>query len=479
MKQRIKRYIFPIMAVSAVSAFPALFLYCQNADEAGFGEIVPVLLGYLAVGILLFVVCRVILRSITKAALVSIVFIIILLNFSLLEKMLKIVFPSIRYWHSVPIILVVGVHIAYFVNRLIKEEIAEIGVIILSLVFGCLIAMNVILAVPSIIGYINAQSELVEMRKQKKQTIEEVADVPNVYLLIFDEYANFPEMEELYNYDNAPLKDFLNDNNFNIDYSGHNESILSHTVQANMVQLDYVVSDSSSTGERNVLRHNGTLFEVMRNHGYQVQILEDGDFYGGSMPQENKVAGAGATTINGESMQLLLCQRTMLYPLFKQNNTQRIKNCRIIADYLCDRAGELKGTFTLAYFGLPHQPFIVDENGREVGMGGYSGPDVWTNKDYYLGQYKYTTSKLILPILESIVTEDPEAIIILMSDHGARGTIGATWEMKTNSLNAVYYQGEEIDNEGLSNVNTIRLVLNKLFGLNYKMIDVPISEEGK
>lgn len=467
------------MSICAISTFPVIFMYCQNADEAGFGEIVPVLLGYLTVGILLFTVFVVFLRTVAKATLISIVFIIILLNFALLENLLKIVFPSLRYWHSVPILLVIGMHFAYFISRLIKEDIAEVGVKILGLVFVCLIAINVIFAIPQIIGYMKAQSELAEIRKQKEQTVEGVLDEPNVYLLIFDEYANFPQMEEYYSYDNAPLKDFLIKNNFNIDYSGHNESIQSFTVQANMVQLDYVTNDSASAGEKKVLRHNGKLFEVMKNHGYYVQILENGDFYGGSMPDGNESKGIRATTANGESMQLLLCQRTVLYPLFKQNNTQIIKDYTMIADYLSKQAGEVNGTFTLAYFDFPHPPFIVDEKGRDIGIDGYSGPDVWANKDYYLGQYKYTTSKLILPILKSIVTEDPDAIIMLMSDHGARGTIGATWEMKTNSLNAVYYQGKEIDNEGLSNVNTIRLVLNKLFDLNYEMVDVPISEVTK
>lgn len=136
----------------------------------------------------------------------------------------------------------------------------------------------------------------------------------------------------------------------------------------------------------------------------------------------------------------------------------------------------MNDTFTLAYFCLPHSPFIVDEEGREVGLGGYVGSESWSNKDYYLGQFKYTTSKLMLPILDTIVTDDPDAVIILMSDHGARGTPGVTWEMKTNSLNTVYYRGQDMEIEGLSNVNTLRTVLNRLFSLDYEMVDIPITE---
>lgn len=319
MQLKCKKIIFAILAVLFVAAFPAVFMYCHNADEAKFSEIVPALLAFMAFGMLLLAIFSFIYHSVSKGALVAILFLITFLNFSMLEDGMRMVFRSLRYWHTLPILLAIVLHIAYLIHHCVKEEIAVSIVNIFGIVFACLIAVNGISAVPQVVRNWNAEQEL---KKTYDQDVEQIAEknenMPNVYLLIFDEYANFPEMEELYGYDNAPLEEFLFENGFNVSLTSHNESILSSVVQTNMVQLDYVVSESSTNVERDAKRHNGPLFEVMREHGYSVQILECGDFYGGSMPGKSEKAKSKAVTVNGESIQSLLFMRTALYPLFKK-----------------------------------------------------------------------------------------------------------------------------------------------------------------
>ena len=40
-------------------------------------------------------------------------------------------------------------------------------------------------------------------------------------------------------------------------------------------------------------------------------------------------------------------------------------------------------------------------------------------------------------------------------------------------LNCVYDQGKEMDIEGKSGINTLRIVLNEIFMTNYEMLDNP------
>ena len=462
----------PCLSVATVTAFPAVFLYCRNAAEASFSEIVPFLVGSMAVGIAILIALVVLIKKPEKAALVTSIFMLLMLNFYYVESAMKLVLPNLKYWHIVPIVVVVMLHIAYVLLRFLKDRTACDASMVLCLVFGGLIIINVVTAAPQIIGYARGQIALKASKEsQINETNQMNSDMPNVYLLIFDEYANFPQMEECYDYDNAPLKDFLEEYNFNISYTSHNESIRSYTVQTNMASLDYVVDDSTTTEEKNALRKNGVLFNVMREHGYSVRILESGDFYGGSMP-EGRGGNVSATTMYGENMETLLCRKTILYPLFLQSNMQLVQDYNTISNYIIANAEEIQNTFTLAYYDFPHPPFIVDENGKDLKAGGFAGPETWKNKTYYLGQFKYTT-KLMLSVLEGIIDNDPKAVILLMSDHGARGTLGAKYDMKTNSLNAMYYQGESRNIEGLSNVNTLRFALNCLFNLDYKMVPVP------
>ena len=84
----------------------------------------------------------------------------------------------------------------------------------------------------------------------------------------------------------------------------------------------------------------------------------------------------------------------------------------------------------------------------------------------------------MVEIADSITKNDPDAIVWILSDHGARASTdsehpGFPYEDMTNFFNAVYYQGEKLDIEGLSGVNTFRLILNKLLKTNYEAIRLP------
>ena len=61
-------------------------------------------------------------------------------------------------------------------------------------------------------------------------------------------------------------------------------------------------------------------------------------------------------------------------------------------------------------------------------------------------------------------------------DHGARHGAAdnmPTRDIRTNIFNAVYYQGDNIEIEGLTGINTLRTVLNKLFDMDYEMLPLP------
>lgn len=58
-------------------------------------------------------------------------------------------------------------------------------------------------------------------------------------------------------------------------------------------------------------------------------------------------------------------------------------------------------------------------------------------------------------------------------EHGGEGVLDFPWEVRTTSFNVLYYQGKEISIEGLSNVNTIRRVLDNLLDLDYGLVKVP------
>ena len=139
-------------------------------------------------------------------------------------------------------------------------------------------------------------------------------------------------------------------------------------------------------------------------------------------------------------------------------------------------------TLTIGYVSCPHPPFVIDEEGGAVD---YRNTSNWADKSLYLNQLKYVNACMENAV-DGILQNDRNAIIIIQSDHGVRypyhmmecyGTPEYDATIETpymqNILNCVYYQGKEMDIEGESGINTLRIVLNEIFMTNYEMLDNP------
>lgn len=463
----------PFLAVFFVSSFPAIFLYCQNADEAGFSEIVPVILLFSGIDAALFLIFSISTKSIEKSSIITSFFMLIITNFSFVENIIRNMFPKLKYWHIIPIVIILGLNTACFFSKYLTKNIANDFSKVICLVFGSLILFNFMFNIPKIISYVQAQQLLKKTEViQNQDQINQGSDLPNIYLLIFDEYANFSQIEKYYFYKNNDLEDFLIQNNFLISYNSHNESILTQTVVTNLLNIDYLVDDYTFSSEAEVLRKKGNIFKLMKEHGYKVNVLEMEDFLGGHLPSFEKKRKM-ASTINNESLMDLCIKRSVFYPFMKSSSSKRLDKLFFMEKYLSDYKNiPLDSTFTLAYFAFPHQPFLVDENGNRISK---SQSANWENNQVYLGQYKYAT-KIMISILDNIIENDSNCIIFLQSDHGARKAQFPI-EVKSNPLNAVYYYGEKnLDIEGYSTLNTIRLVLSYLWEEDYPILPVPSTK---
>ena len=136
-------------------------------------------------------------------------------------------------------------------------------------------------------------------------------------------------------------------------------------------------------------------------------------------------------------------------------------------------------TLTLGYVQCPHSAFIYQKDGTQV-------PEAdalnWRDPQYYLGQLQYVNGR-ILGAVDQILAHDPSTVVILQSDHGVRlgyhlaEEYGDPYAPETetihqqNILNCVYIGGEAMDISGLSGINTLRTVLNRLFDLGYDMVE--------
>ena len=123
----------------------------------------------------------------------------------------------------------------------------------------------------------------------------------------------------------------------------------------------------------------------------------------------------------------------------------------------------------------PHYPFCHDENGRLVnsmGVAGYYPQHVWS-------------SKVLLGMIDMILEVDPDAVIVIQSDHGLHGNTEADFkaafgedadavELWNSTMSAIrvpekYQTGEE--HYAMENpLNISRYLVNSFVGRNYEYL---------
>ncbi len=470
--------ILPLLCVSAVSSFPALFMYFQNADESYFSEILKPLFIFISLGIISFLIFEMIAKNTFKASAITSLFMIVILNYALLEKVVRFIIPSLRYWHIILIFLFIFTHIVWFVCKKIPIDIINTVTKVICMVFCGLILFNLFIAAPTIVKKISIERD---MKKQKpiEQKTNENIDLPNIYYIILDEYSSIDFIRKYYDYDNTAFAQHLENLRFNISYTSHNESIATNTITTNLVNLDYVVHDGTPASEKKVFRSNNELFKFLVEKGYIIKGIGDAEFYGLDNVSMD-ISDSSSTTITGETISDLLFYNTVMAPFYTVSNIEDVKIILSAFSYLQNSNNfSSSGNFTMSHIVSPHVPFYFDRNGKV-----YDNPSIdWVDKKYYLEQYIFITNKVIETV-NSIIKHNPDSIIIIQSDHGARANTDPDLFMKpfalediTNIFNAVYYKGEKLDIEGLSGVNTIRLLLNKAFGENFIMLEVPSNKK--
>lgn len=104
MKSKIKELAPALLGVVFISAFPVVFLYCNNAGEADVSDALQPLLVFCALGLAVFLAFLLFTKSPGKSSIISGLFMLAFSNFSFLENGLKMVFPNLHYWHTLPIL---------------------------------------------------------------------------------------------------------------------------------------------------------------------------------------------------------------------------------------------------------------------------------------------------------------------------------------------------------------------------------------
>lgn len=460
--------------LALMSLYPCLFQYSTNLPEARFQDALIFWGIFLAAGLLAFLVCLAILRRVEAAGFLSGLCLLVWMNFGLLKNGLRHFFP----W--MPGILVLGVCavvlLAIGAGILMKKWRCHVPLVLLTVMFAALCVVSGALAVPKLIsgGGGDTSAPVTAAESTGK-------DLPNVYYFLYDEYSGPEGLEYFYGFDNSGFYDALTQRGFSCSSDSYNtESCATVQLVPDLYGLDYDVPPFES-GDGNT----PVLYQVFEKLGYGINVISHNDFLD-TDGANNLTKGQAADSIGLYLYQNSLLPDTPLGTWMEGSMPQLRANYQYqtLLDETLDtmeNAWQYTGTgptVTFGYVQCPHTWFIYDAEGKTVP---YSEHLNWRDPQYYLGQLQYV-NQCILTAVDGILTHDPTAVIILQSDHGARvgyhlaELYGDDYDPETetihqqNILNCVYAGGRQLDISGLSGINTLRTVLNQVYGMEYDRI---------
>jgi len=322
------------------------------------------------------------------------------------------------------------------------------------------------------------------------------SELPDVYYIILDQRVRSDILKEFLGYDDSAFLTQLADRGFfvadksNSNYMETRRSISSTLYCMYLNELVGHISKQSITGSMlKVLIQSNQVFELFRKCGYT--MVSFGNRY---VPVE--IRNVDIFYPNGSSSGPLLDEYTNelvsntvitdVFGFFAGRQTIKSYQEGVLNTFekLGETAKLQSPHFVYCHIISPHQPYIFDENGvivqpdkpfRWYGVGGMPTEE---RNQKYLAQLKFINKKTIEALDNILANSEKPPVIILQADHGVQWKFGKEREIHDSRtyfaiLNAYYFPDSDYSQlyESISSVNTFRVILNKYFGANFKLLE--------
>lgn len=484
----------PLLSVILTCLYPCVFLYAHNADEAPFSSLFPFFGVFLLNGLFFVALFSLILWSVGRGAFFTDLCMLVVINFTMILTLLQ------KHWTGLTpmqLLTVLAIPLLAVLMLLVRKRPSmRIACGLLALAFGSLTLVSLGLAAVTKLTAGNTEETLDAYETYEPKTFS--GSKPNVYYFLFDGYAGPECLQHYYGYDNSSFIEAMEDKGFTVSRTSHNpESLKTVTIVPNLLNLNYVAKKGMSTAQKNELLEMPNLFRTFKDNGYQIDLCNHLDYIGST----------GCHVLTSNQSQRTISDFLLKNSIYCQSKTVKERlNEYIKADYVATYTGPLFNamdaerscwkytsdgpTFTMGYLQCPHAPTILDKDGNLVDNYENVGWQ-WDRPELYLGQLEYISS-FILELVTDIQAHDPDALIIVQSDHGCRQAnhyydlgIWDTYDPKVenpymqNTLNCVYYNGETFAIEGETGINSLRLILNQVFGTDYEPIKPHQYKKGR
>jgi len=466
------------------AAFPILFLYAYNISQTSASQVWMPLGISVGAGLGMWGVLTLILRSPAKAGVATAIFLGLFFSYGRLHNVLAyqgLVISS--HFFLLPATLAVWAACVYLIRRTKSDLLVTTR--LLNVVAVVVIAINLINIASYEIGRAGA-AETEMPAETAQQPVAGQADpgtLPDIYLIIPDEYAHPDTMLEWYDYDIGWFFEGLEDRGFFIAHESETPTGSTDRALAGVLNMEHIDGEPSADRLYRMIAYNSAA-EFLRARGYEFiyfgNVYDCGRWYGYMEDNADRYFNhwGGATTPWMSEFQEVLWNTTMLKPLYyhmvgAEYEIAWRRQTLSTLEHLKELPREEGPRFVVAHLICPHEPFVFGPEGRHVAAVNWAN---YRDKQFYLGQYIFISvviEEVVHVLLEESATPP---VIIIQSDHGIRPhhpgiDIGPDEWRKI--LNAMYLPGVDHSelSESISPVNTFRLIFNHCFGADYPLLE--------
>ena len=462
------------------AAFPTLFLYTYNINETAVNEIWLPLVISVAAALVLWVVLSLILGSLSKAGLATAIFLAFFFSYGHLRDGLNYLGVFVpKNAHLLPAMLFIWGYCVYFISRAKRDF--RITTRLFNIIAVVLIAINLF----NIVSY---QVELArlsadtpgESAAQAPANTGETSNLPDIYLIILDEYAHPDTMIEWYDYDSSEFISSLEDKGLFVAHGTRTRAGSTAYSIASTLNMEYVSLALPIEIVKEMIATNKVV-DFLKQRGYKYAYFRINHWWMGTYGVDTDLPLDFQSIEHGYSMTdffRLLWNTTMLRPFYNYiYGTEYIRSWR---NNLIDTLSHLKTMpdvegpkIVIAHLMCPHEPFVFGPDGELVDIQNVSN---YADKQFYLGQYIFINGELERLVEVILEKSNTLPIIVIQSDHGIRahhpGIVIGEDEWK-KILNAYYLPGDgkELLYDSISPVNTFRLIFNHYFGADYPLLE--------
>jgi hypothetical protein len=257
---------------------------------------------------------------------------------------------------------------------------------------------------------------------------DDVAETPNVYLFVLDEYARNDQLQAVLGYDNTAFYEELRDRGFVVEEDVHapfQQTIMS---MASVFDMEYIATtpDEAAGGSHavaNRLRGENATVAYFRALGYEYAYSPPG-LYTWNQCEQDLVDLC--IEPDGKGLYLTELDKSLL-DLTPIGSLDLVREAVTDPDYaveqLYEQANAIEEPFFLySHVVSPHWPYRFTED-CELRSRFVYPPLLLDKSDADRADYLQDLECLnqrVLDGIERIVAEDPDAIVVLMSDHGSK-----------------------------------------------------------